>query len=161
MSVLIPRRRNSLPSSQREEFSDVEVAWLAGLLEGEASFMLLHNIVGGKRYRYPSIVIGMTDPDVIARVAGFFGTKVHQFENGRRINGTPGKPIYRAVVTGERGAAFMRAVLPYMGERRSAKIREILSYQAGRKNPDELRRAWSSAKAATRGRDAKGRLVSR
>jgi hypothetical protein len=33
--------------------SDTEIAWLAGLLEGEGYFGMVNNRVNGKTYRYP------------------------------------------------------------------------------------------------------------
>lgn len=120
--------------------------------------MLVTNIVHGKRYKYPYIVVGMTDEDVIQSVANMFGNKVHQVDFGHRSDGIKGKPIFRATISGQRAAAFMVALLPWMGKRRSAKIKEILAHQEERPDPNDLRREWSSVKAKTKPRDGKGRF---
>ena len=46
-----------------------DLMWLAGLLEGEGSFLMARNIVAGKVYRYPKITVNMTDRDVIEHAA--------------------------------------------------------------------------------------------
>ena len=49
-----------------------QLRWLAGLLEGEGTFL-----VGGRRApNQPSIQIGMVDNDIIGRVADIFGVGV-------------------------------------------------------------------------------------
>lgn len=93
--------------------------WLAGLLEGEGTFDL-------QRGKYPRIRVGMTDRDVVGRVASLFGSSIRL-----TLKGKPITPLWHAEVQGERAAAIMRAVLPYMGARRSGRIAEILSVRMG------------------------------
>lgn len=123
---------------------------MAGIMEGEGSFRLQRNIVNGKLYHYPQLIVRMTDKDVIEKMASFFSTKTHQFENGRRIDGTKGLPIYSTSVNGTRAANFMRALLPFMGERRSAKIEEILAIHDTRPDPNNARRIASRKSAMKR-----------
>jgi hypothetical protein len=52
-----------------ETLSKVDIAWLAGLLEGEGSFMR------GKRKDAPGISLAMTDRDVVERAAKLLRTK--------------------------------------------------------------------------------------
>jgi hypothetical protein len=143
--VSIPRPPRSSPHLQRETFRDSEIAWLAGILEGEGSFLMQHCAVNGKNYYYPRITVTMTDEDVIIRVAAMFGTKAHP------IKPKKGLPQYRATIAGERGVAFMRGLLPYMGGRRSSKMRALISFHETRPIANELRRTASS-------RIAKGRV---
>lgn len=49
--------------------TEIETAWLAGLLEGEGYFGTINSWVSGRCYRYPRIGVNMTDRDVIDRVA--------------------------------------------------------------------------------------------
>ena len=50
-----------------------ELHWLAGLLEGEGSFMTGPPSSPG----LPVIAVNMTDQDVMARLGRIFGRKVH------------------------------------------------------------------------------------
>lgn len=98
---------------------DTSLAWLAGILEGEGSFIVVRNHVGGKIYLYPMIEVNMTDQDIIVRVSDMFGTKPYgpfQQRQGRR------KPFWRACVSGSPAANLMNQLLPVMGERRSAQV---------------------------------------
>lgn len=104
--------------------SEIELAWLAGILEGEGSFMNSRNTVNKKVYFYPKITVNMSDQDVVERVARLFETKVYVVPPDPR--NTSWKQLYRAHITGSRAAEFMERLLPYMGARRSDKINEIL-----------------------------------
>lgn len=106
--------------------SDIEIAWLAGLLEGEGSFMMCNNRGGGKTYRYPKIVVGMTDRDIIERVAAIFGTSVYNLPDYTYPQyQKPRKPAYRAAVQGTKAAELMKALYPWLGARRRAKVDEV------------------------------------
>lgn len=121
--------------------SDNDLSWLAGLLEGEGSFMMSRNHVGGKVYLYPKIVVSMTDEDVIARVSSLFGTSVYVIPKvDDRLQ------QWRAQSSGAKAAELMNRLLPHMGERRSNKIKEILSLY-GDIEPTEVRRARSCSES--------------
>lgn len=118
----------SLPSLQKvgrkktktdySSLEQIDIAWLAGLLEGEGYFCILspHGVPT------PRIVLSMTDKDVVEHVAGFFQRKV----NGRPL--PSGKIDYKTSVTGPDALTLMRKLLPWMHGRRSRKIREILEF---------------------------------
>jgi hypothetical protein len=94
-----------------------DIAWMAGLLEGEGCF-------SGRRYRTPTrIQVCSTDKDVMDRAAELFGQKV----NGPYRHGTNKKFYWMVVLTGNRSIGWMMTIYPYMGVRRKAKIREIVS----------------------------------
>ena len=114
--------------------TEVETAWLAGLLEGEGTFFLNRNIVGGKLYLYPLVAVAMIDRDVIWRAAELFGTKCL---DGAKCKS--GKPYFRAVATGKRAIGIMRAIRPLMGERRGTKIDSLLVDWEARPAPNVLR----------------------
>lgn len=109
--------------------SEADLAWLAGLLEGEGSFSL--GKAGRSRFLSPRIDLGMTDEDVVARAAKLMGISNYHQVRGRK-NGW--KPFYRLVFAGERCARLMRLLLPYMGNRRSDRIRSILSTWSNRES---------------------------
>jgi len=101
-----------------------ELYWLAGLLEGEGSFM---QGPPSDAHR-PLISVEMTDEDVIARVSVLFKTKVLKPAKRGEY-----KQTYTCRVTGDRAAELMRALRPYMGLRRQKQIDKALScYVPGR-----------------------------
>lgn len=77
---------------------------------------------GGKVYRYPKIVVCMTDRDVILRAANLFGNAVYIVPMQREEQ----LQQYRAQISGSKAAELMEQLLPEMGARRSAKIKEII-----------------------------------
>jgi len=104
---------------------DIELAWLAGLLEGEGSFALRPAGKGVNSPRnLPWTKVAMTDLDVIHkahRVAGFGrvstakpdakGCIMHIWESADR----------------ELVPDLLRRLLPHMGNRRGERIREVLA----------------------------------
>jgi len=104
------------------KLSERDLYWLAGLLEGEGSFGITRCHVGGRVYLYPLIQLGMSDEDVIARVATLYGAAYGKVKPSRPGN----KPRYRTTLTNQRAAALMTLLCPIMGTRRQARIREVL-----------------------------------
>lgn len=102
-----------------------EVAWLAGLLEGEGCFNLKRYSKYKPHYRDSlRVQVSMTDRDVVERVAHlihYTGTIQEQ------TRGEPRQTAYIVAVSGQEAADIMLAVRPYMGIRRGAKIDELLA----------------------------------
>lgn len=100
--------------------SEIQAAWLAGLIDGEGCF----DAPRGN----PRIRIKMSDLDVVLRAADLMGAKTYmetpRFEDY--------KPCMVAQITGDRAAAVMRALLPYLGSRRSGKATEIILEHSAR-----------------------------
>lgn len=90
--------------------------WLAGLLEGEGTFDL-------HRAKYPRVRVGMTDRDVIGRVATLIGSRVTV-----RFHQRPHKTTWHAEVSGPKAVEVMEAILPHMGSRRSGDIGDALAW---------------------------------
>lgn len=134
--------------------SQVEIAWLAGILEGEGSFMMWRSKPKGsnKIYKYPTIIVTMTDEDVIQRVASMFGLACHHVSMAKLPSSR--KQQYRAVMQGEGAVDWMRALLPHMGLRRSAKMRSLMREWDERTPADVLRR--ESCRKAAAGRRRRG-----
>ena len=114
-----------------------DIAWLAGLLEGEGYFYSRNAGVDhyGRQYLYPAITLGMTDEDVVKRAAILFGNvkcSIAQITKG-------GKNFYRCVISGSRAAELMTKLLPYMGIRRSKKIQDILESYGNRDRTNNTR----------------------
>jgi hypothetical protein len=107
-----------------------QVAWLAGLLEGEGSFVLRRNGTS------LSIQLGMVDRDVVYRAREVMGSG----SINERILPS-GKICYNLKVNHQDVAReWMVRLLPYMGERRAERIRSILAERA--KHP-EPKRNWT------------------
>lgn len=107
--------------------TDVESAWLAGLLEGEGCFRVAHDRRPGRRPQL-TVALKMSDRDVVARAAEILpGTprKVRTREDSKK--NPKWSDTYECSWTGQAAEDLMVAVLPHMGTRRSAKIRECLS----------------------------------
>ncbi len=104
-----------------------EIAWLAGLLEGEACFIWMES----KGYGYPRIHVEMTDADVMARVHSYLAKGLPRNHltsyTPKRKDGRNYQKVYRVVIAGRRAAEWMMTLRPLLGERRRAKIDECLA----------------------------------
>lgn len=117
-------RNSSLPRTYKKAESDL--AWLAGLLEGEGSFIEFRD-TRSRAWRC-KVYLKMTDLDIIERA--------HRIAGVGRIceANAPSKPkhwqeFWQWQVQSVPDALYvMLGVLPYMGERRSEKIQEILHH---------------------------------
>jgi hypothetical protein len=101
--------------------NDPDFYWLAGLLEGEGSFL------AGPPSAPNSlrIALTMTDEDVVARVAALWGVAYHEVRQQRsRVMGW--KPNYYVHLRGKPAVELMEQLLPFMGERRQQQIRRAL-----------------------------------
>ena len=144
------RHRRPLPL-----LDDYQLAWLAGLLEGEGYFGIIRSKSNGKTYRYARIGISMTDRDVVARVAALLDASVASV----KPSGVSRLPQFRAVLVGQKAVTLMCAMYPLMGERRRRQIEKVLDFEKTRPDPNTARRRWSSDAARSRPRDERGRLL--
>lgn len=121
--------------------SPVDIAWMAGILEGEACFMVSDRHVKDKTYKRIYIQLVMSDRDVVERVAGLFGTQC----NDMPWRSLSTKPTYRCRSDGDRAAGWMMTIYKFMSERRQAKIRACLD--AWRKSPGKTKLQRATAQA--------------
>ena len=119
---------------------DIELYWLAGLLEGEGSFMR----PPPSSPNQPVIGLQMTDEDIIAKVSSLVKVGYRRV----RYHHPEWKPIYALQVRGGKAVDLMKKLRPLMGERRQKQIERaligydpFLSQQRQRKlpSPEELR----------------------
>jgi hypothetical protein len=95
--------------------------WLAGLLEGEGTFLA----PPPSEPRYPLVSCRMTDLDVIELAAGVFGTSIQAIDKGRY------RTEFATTLKGSRAVELMRALRPMMSGRRQAAIdRALRTYSA-------------------------------
>ena len=119
LSSLVVADPSGTSRADSESREACDRAWIAGLLEGEGSFVANR----GGRSSYPVIKVEMCEQEVIERAARLFDTRVWFVPPG-----TEGwRPTYVAQIAGHRAAEWMRAVRPYMGLRRTAAIDAALS----------------------------------
>jgi len=101
------------------DLSPVDIAWLAGLLEGEGCFDLMKVC--------PRVRLTMCDLDVLIKAADLLGC--HRVINFSRKTGRENNlnPAYYTALHGEPAINIMKIIRPLMGERRGKKIDEILA----------------------------------
>lgn len=109
---------NSDETRKTIEVDYQSIHWLAGLLEGEGSFLA----PVPSSPNSPSITLQMTDEDVVARVAAVFCVKYHRVSARRE----GAKPPYMVVLKGKRAVYLMRSLYPLMGKRRQNQIDKAL-----------------------------------
>ena len=107
--------------------SEVNIAWLAGLFEGEAYFSLDKR--SSKRYKNstappaPFIKIAMVDEDIIARVAYLLNK--NYFSPSRLI--VKNKKVYVCHIGDRKTLIYLLPkILPYMGKRRKEIIKTCI-----------------------------------
>jgi len=102
--------------------STLDIAWLAGILEGEGSF------IQGKGST-PAIFLGMNDKDVVEKAAAIVGAKSIQ-----TIQGTGNRSThYRWQIGSTNAIQWCMTIYTLMGERRKARIRELIAdYKSSR-----------------------------
>lgn len=95
--------------------TEIDTAWLAGLLEGEGSFMW--------HMPSPTISLHMTDRDVVERVSLIFGRRLR---GPYRHKNPKHKPYWCASLGGPKALELMTTILPRMGERRTKQINAVI-----------------------------------
>ncbi len=112
--------------------TEVELAWLAGLLEGEGCFYLAtRKNQDGTPRPLLSVICSMTDEDVIRRMHDLIG-----FGNFHTRDRSHENPRYKKSYTWQSSDALLlmpllHSLLPLMGERRGAKIDELIAAMDG------------------------------
>lgn len=105
-------------------WSRENLAWLAGILEGEGSFYWESYKNNKTSKRYPRITVQMSDADVLQKAALIGGCGVF---GGPTNNPNGHKPIYSwKVCVNHHVYALLVALFPFMGQRRQSKMRELI-----------------------------------
>lgn len=99
---------------------ETELYWLAGLLEGEGSFLA----GPPSSPNCPRIQLAMTDRDVVAHAGRLFDRPVWRSDRGREIGY---KPAFLTAIKGAPAASLMTALRPVIGLRRQAQIDRALA----------------------------------
>lgn len=111
--------------SLKENISPVDIAWAAGIFEGEGCFSTFPN--QNNTRRYIGLQVNMTDEDVVERLYNVFGvgTFAPWHPPSHRESGR--KPQYRWRVSGKNAEAVFWLIAPHLGKRRIARFMELLS----------------------------------
>lgn len=132
--------------------SETDIAWLAGLLEGEGSFRLDDR--PSKRYLKstappaPVMKVSMTDKDIIERVSKML--KKDYYQASRKTTGNKTEYIVSCQVRSIL-IYLLPQLLPYFGERRSAQVKKCIDALEDWKKWDSER----SLRKASKGVDHK------
>jgi hypothetical protein len=99
---------------------NTDIAWLAGLIEGEGCF-------SRSKRGVPEIEIAMTDEDVIRRAAILMNSSVQKKHppSWRTRNWSP---QWRTRAYGNNAIEIMKLVRPHMGRRRTTKIDSFVEH---------------------------------
>ena len=117
---------------------ETELAWLAGLLEGEGTFSPHRSRSKTKVYSQCRVQIQMSDYDVIRKVARLTGSKtLGPYSNVRSsrpsYRGRNPLPCWVVSIVGKRAEDLMRKIRPYMGKRRKSQIDKSFAEKGNRK----------------------------
>lgn len=109
---------------------ELELAWIAGLLEGEGSFLL-------RQKRTPVIACSMTDKDVIDKLHSLIGGNVYELGRQKEHH----KDVFRVQLCGKEAFFLMKKIKPFMGQRRQEQIQFVIDgwmqYKFGISKKDE------------------------
>jgi hypothetical protein len=126
VEVLVSRRAKStwpyrVPSvTFKETRRPTTLAYLAGLLEGEGSFLR----PPPSTPQQSAVALAMTDEDVVSRAAMLLETSRQAPPYRRAVHH---KPVYTARFRGLRAVEVMQALYPMMGARRQRQIDEAFA----------------------------------
>lgn len=85
-----------------------DIAWLAGILEGEGWF-------GLHRKKHPSISVLMTDKDIIVRASNLMKSNIYTVKNA-----------WVTQLSGAHAIQWMMTLYPFFGERRREAVRMVI-----------------------------------
>lgn len=95
------------------------IAWLAGLLEGDGCFQ----IKNGKA-RLPRITVAMLDKDIVEEVAIFLKSTITEYPTPK------GDKIMYKTTMSKRSVLepLLLQLYPYLGKRRQEQVREMIAH---------------------------------
>lgn len=111
--------------------TEVETAWVAGLIEGEGCICEYARSHRSKKYKYWQIRVTMTDFDVLEKLLKTTGAgRIYDHPPGR---GNRKRAWVWTVYRQEEVYRILEAIYPHMGNRRRGKIQEAFNDKEDRK----------------------------
>jgi len=119
---------------EHREPTEVELAWLSGIWEGEGSWSYkkgrTRTYPNGKTYTekpYLSMGMCMTDQDIMERVSAIMDGRKITFSDGGPVHKSAGqKPVYSICLQGQSASYWTELMKPYLGKRRQEKYEFIM-----------------------------------
>lgn len=96
----------------------MDIAWIAGIIEGEGSF------------DRSTVSVPQKDPEILWKIHSLVGGRVGGPYAARKPSGEPTE-IYRWWATGERGRGMARTVYHFLSSRRQEQARRCLGISRG------------------------------
>lgn len=117
MSTPTKSRRGRQSKADTTNWSRENLAWVAGVLEGDGFITLNRNV--------PQIGAAMSDLDVLQRVQGIVGSG--SITGPYKQNGMGRKPMYYwRVGVGDKSVALMAALWHWLGSRRRSQVADVV-----------------------------------
>lgn len=105
--------------------TDIELGWLAGLLEGEGSFTMNSDSKGVR------VQLAMTDEDIVLRASIIIQSITGKRHTVYCYDAPKGKPdwsaAYKLGICGKDAKKVMKRIVRLMGQRRRKKIWQLLN----------------------------------
>lgn len=95
----------------------LDIAWAAGLYEGEGSVTTTSTV-------NTKVALSQKDDEVLLRLASFFGGKIYPGKN------TNGEPRFTWMLSRERAWGFLLTVFTFLSSRRRKQIRDVFAVEA-------------------------------
>lgn len=111
-----------------------DIAWAAGLFEGEGCIYLAGDKRPTEPYMYPGLQLSMTDRDVVEKFHAIVGVGTVNIDRRKESNRSD---MWRWQCANRKGFEHVMNLLgPYLGERRTTKLAQV---RAGATQPRNAR----------------------
>jgi hypothetical protein len=111
---IVKKDREGLDAVRRP--TAIEVAWAAGIYEGEGSCVTNHNGKGSMSF---SVTVAQKDPELLYRMRDLFGGTISHYE---RIFNKKVCPIFHWKICGDRARTFIGVIYPFLTARRKQQV---------------------------------------
>jgi hypothetical protein len=103
---------------------DLDVGWIAGLIEGEGSF-LVQTIKGRK---YPRVVVWQVDREPLDRLLALVGGRIDLIQRSKtmRKDGYNRQDIYSWEIRSKTAVALVNKIYPYLSARRKQQAHAMM-----------------------------------
>lgn len=110
------KHQSLLPSEVNETWTGEDLAYAAGIVDGEGCIVAKRSAVkfrGFPAYSL-SVIVGMADPEAVDWLKGTFGGYIYGYDQ----KGAGKRPMHRWMLSGLRCQYFLKLLLPYLKVKR-------------------------------------------